>query len=122
MGGNRYEWIDSSGPQDMKPVAMPDWFLELIRKTPPPKSKPPAEGNGDKSVLLQAAGRYADKVNAANAGSRNDAAFSLAGHLFAFRTTGGSRLDGDDVLAIVSKWNRGNTPPLSNDELAKVVG
>ena len=80
VGGNRYEWAKGRGRQDLAPVDMPNWLLEIIRRPPTPKSESAHEGNGDKSELLQAAGRYADKASTATSGARNNAAFAKVTH------------------------------------------
>ncbi|WP_258516431.1 primase alpha helix C-terminal domain-containing protein [Ureibacillus sinduriensis] len=50
-----------------------------------------------------------------NEGERNNAATSLVGYLFR------RYVDPEIIIGFVEMWNRRNNPPLSSEELEKVI-
>jgi len=99
-----------------------DWLIEThLKKT----QEEPAtttrayvrvEGNG----LRNRAQDYVDNCDQAHEGSRNQAAFSIAGHLRSI-VEDGNRLSDSDVLELVSVWNSRNANPLPESEIKRVV-
>jgi len=64
---------------------------------------------------------YAMVASPAGSGDRNNAAFRLAGHLWAMTGDDGERLNEDMVWECVQTWNVSNPEPLGEDELRKAV-
>ena len=71
--------------------------------------------------LEERARRYAESASAASTGGRNNAAFSLAGHLLSMVDEGGRSLPLDQVESIVSGWNSRGSEPLPQKEIAAAV-
>jgi hypothetical protein len=123
ISGGTYSWRPGHAP-DQRPAAdMPTWLLQMVtqprQSTPPCAPFPPGD---ELDRLMTGAGQYVAKAVAASEGSRNNAAFNLAGHLLAFQTdTTHLRLTEPQVLDLLRTWNHRNSPPLDEDELAKAV-
>lgn len=65
---------------------------------------------------------YVAKCDQANNGSRNNAAFNIAGHCAAFRMADtGETLGERDILECVRAWNNRNPEPLDDGELSATV-
>lgn len=64
---------------------------------------------------------YAVIASPAGPGDRNNAAFRLAGHLWAMVGDEGQRLTEDMVWECVQTWNLNNGEPLGEDELRKAM-
>ena len=64
---------------------------------------------------------YVDGASPAGLGDRNNAAFRLAGHLWAMTGDDGERLDEDAVWQSMQVWNSRNGEPLSDAELQSVT-
>lgn len=73
------------------------------------------------SPLTDRAMDYLDNVSQARPGNRNNAAFSLAGHLGAMVDDAGFRLSHEQVVDFVSVWNSRNPDPLPDFELQRAV-
>jgi hypothetical protein len=71
--------------------------------------------------LQDRATRYIDSAASAAEGSRNNSAFSLAGHLAAIVGEGGSRLTESEIIELVRGWNTRNRPPLPDHEIVQCV-
>lgn len=131
ISGRAYAWRSGHGPDELQPAPMPTWLRELLtdrhnggRQQQPTTEQPVLHnGNGDELArLVTAAAQYVLHVASASEGTRNTAAFNLAGHLFAFETdTARLRLSEPQVLDLMRIWNHRNTPPLGETELAQVV-
>lgn len=100
-----------------------DWLCE--RYLAPMNEKPPETVSRPVNLtgcdLQRRASDYTDSVPPAGAGGRNNAAFNLAGHLFAMSGDFNSRLSEEQVLNQVRSWNVRNFEPLPDDELQKAV-
>ncbi|HQA44935.1 MAG TPA: DUF3987 domain-containing protein [Phycisphaerae bacterium] len=120
--GKRYVW-----PEDWRewdPAPLPGWLHELLLARPEPghAGGPTTGRNGDDLArLLWNAGQYVARAAGAAEGSRNNAAFNLAGHLAAFTTDTGLRLTETQIVDLLRPWNYRNAPPLSEHELRAVV-
>lgn len=123
VSGTRYRWREGCSPLDLPPAPLPAWLLNVVTAEPATNvCLRIVRADGDLGLLLQAATRYVQGCAPAAEGSRNDAAFALAGHLFAFRTDpGGAGLSEPQILDLVRIWNHQNMPPLPEAELAEVV-
>jgi len=120
--GGAYRWLDDHEPDDCQPPAMPEWLFTLICQ--PQRNQAEVNGRADGSEfdrLSQAATQYVAKIDGVSEGHRDATAFSLAGHLFAFRTESGHRLSETQVLDFLRTWNHRNQPPLGEDALAKCL-
>lgn len=71
--------------------------------------------------LSERAQRYVDSVPFPSEGGRNNAAFSLAGHLLAMEDDAGRTLSVADVESLVGVWNMRGGNPLSSKEIASAV-
>lgn len=71
--------------------------------------------------LSERAQRYVDSVPFPSEGGRNNAAFSLAGHLFAMEDETGRTLTVAEVEDLVGRWNMRGSEPLSSKEIASAV-
>jgi len=72
-------------------------------------------------MLEDRAQDYVDGADPAGPGDRNNAAFRLAGHLWAMAGDLGERLDEDQVWRNMWAWNSRNGEPLPEGELKKVM-
>ena len=97
--GRTYEW--SIEPWSIKPAPPPGWITDAL--TGPSESGPETPDWFD------------DAWRGVKEGQRNEAAAKLAGHYL--RLGMGER----ETLRILSGWNRGNQPPLTDRELSGVV-
>ena len=104
-----------------------DW---ICREYLMPTNKSPAKSNGHQkrgtipgtSVgLPNRAEAYVDNCDAATTGDRNNAAFKLAGHLWAMTGDNDERMDEGIVWECVQTWNSRNPEPLGEDELRKAM-
>lgn len=88
------------------------------------KSKPPARATARPPVsrdkLHRRAAAYIDKADVAAEGGRNNAAFSLAGHLAAIDENGAT-LTESETFEYLKVWNDRNNPPLDHYELGQVL-
>ncbi len=122
--GQRYRWRAGHGPHEINPAEIPPALLELMtgvrtRQTTPDKPIPAA--TEAIAELVRAGQRYVAGCATASEGGRNNAAFSIAGHLVSFATDDGLRLNQSQVLNLLRPWNDRNDPPISERELAQVV-
>ena len=116
--GARYQWWHQHGAE---PPPLPlQWLRVIASEGAAVTTESPATADG-RSLLLQRAQQYAAAVQAVAEGSRNDAAFRLAGHVASFGTDGGERLGEADVLGVVQTWNLRCDPPLPAEELRTCV-
>ena len=81
-GGGSYRWVEGRGPGEIQPVALPDWLGELIERPSQDTRRQHSTTSG--STLIQRAQRYVAACSPAGEGGRNQAVFSVAGHLLAF--------------------------------------
>ena len=65
---------------------------------------------------------YVDNCERPQQGGRNNAAFSIAGHLYSIVEEGGQVPTDDQVLQGVLRWNQPLPDPLSESEVRQVVG
>jgi hypothetical protein len=107
--GRRYEWINQYG--SLPPEIPADWIAALTDQV-----KTGEINLQNHPALLQRAHKYAANVPGANEGTRNDAAFKLAGHIAALIDRG-DRLDESEIRSVVASWNNRCRPPLEADEL-----
>ncbi len=70
--------------------------------------------------LMTRAEAYVDNAEKPLEGGRNNAAFRLAGHLFAM-VSDGMRLASSDVLTLVQRWNEQLAVPIGWKEIEQVV-
>ena len=70
--------------------------------------------------LFRRAQAYADKADLVDSGSRNNAAFNLAGNLHAMEDESGRRLDVDQLFSAMQGWNGRLSDPLDSEELRQV--
>jgi hypothetical protein len=125
--GRLYEWAAGCTPGECDLAECPAWLLQKLKQQPPaaagddPRSDPIAR-NGDLANLVEAGTAYASRCDPVKEGTRNNAAFSIAGHLFALRSESRTRLPAPVVVQILNKfWNQRNANPLPPEELASAV-
>lgn len=101
--GRRYLWEVSHDPDDVPPLAMPAWLLELCRGITPHGGHPLPYW---RSLTHEGVGE----------GARNSTIASLTGHLL-YRG-----VDPDVALELLLCWNRVRCrPPLDDEEVARTV-
>lgn len=100
-----YRWDKSRHIANIMPQRMPKWLLDILSKNVSQTSSK-TDMNNDKWGRL---------IKGINEGGRNDAATSLAGHLFY------KKVDLSIILWVMENWNKQNIPPLEADELEKVI-
>lgn len=113
-----YRWDEGFSPHETTLADIPDWLLELLPRkegSPQPNADRFNSVYGSATSPLQRAQSYVAKAEAAGEGSRNDAAFRLAGHVAAFG------LDEDSVCTLLFPWNLRCSPPLEESELRTCV-
>lgn len=92
-----------------------DWlcekYLKIEQRPVPQRMRLPAG-----SALRERARAYVNSVPY-DGGGRNNAAFSLAGHLYSMSGDIGERLDATEVLDLMRYWNSKLGEPLSDKEL-----
>jgi hypothetical protein len=100
-----------------------DWLCEkFLSKEKKPIEAPvcPVVPRAGGSTLEKRAQSYLQSVPQATEGGRNQAAFSLAGHLRSFEHDG-ETLSEIQILDICREWNSRNTKPLADDELQRAI-
>ena len=100
-----------------------DWLCEkFLSKEKKPVEAPvcPVVPRAGGSTLEKRAQSYLQSVPQAAEGGRNQAAFSLAGHLRSFEHDG-ETLSEMQILDICREWNSRNTKPLADDELQRAI-
>lgn len=105
--GGRYTWGELTKPNLVEVAEAPDWLLDLVLDKPRPAGYVGARTTTDEWVDLL--------LNGAAEGARNTMAARLAGLLLHHR------LDVPVVAALMLCWNKGNKPPLPEDEILAVV-
>lgn len=125
VSGHPYRWRDGYAPSETEFAVLPVWLFELImdaKRSPRAKTKVKTTCRDGVEALVRLTTQYLKKVEGVREGSRNDKAFSLAGHLAAFTLEGsGKRLSEAQIIDLMQPWNHRNQPPLSSEELAKTV-
>jgi hypothetical protein len=123
ISGGQYRWRDGHAPLQIKVAAIPPALLELLAAEQVPQANrilaPPSSTGVAR--LIQAAQRYAAQCEPASEGARNNAAFHIAGHLFALVTDDSERLTEEQVLNLLRPWNDRNAPPLLEAELKQSI-
>jgi len=118
--GDVYRWDEGRAPDESEIASMPGWLLQLVKSDPVANhtcnGAPTSNG-----LLLQRAQQYAARVDDVGEGSRNDAAFSIAGHIAAIVDDHGNRLPEPLIIDVLQPWNQRNIPPLSDQELQQCV-
>ena len=117
--GGSYRWVVGQAPGEIQAAALPDWLDELINR--PQQHATRQHTSLPDGVLIQKAQRYVAACSPAGEGSRNQAVFSVAGHLLAFENERGDRLSTEQVLGLVRTYNWRCSPPLSDSELQQAV-
>ncbi len=117
--GRQYEWEASSRPEETEIAAAPQWLLKLLAKeTEPVESNQPQlvvptiVTEEEKAVAINSASAYLNSCEPAIEGESGGLrTFKIAGRLKAFG------LDVDTVCQLIvdSDWNRGCSPPWSDD-------
>lgn len=103
VSGEEYRWRIKPGG---KIAPIPDWLKKLFVEK---KSyRPPA----DKTVLL---GEWGKLWSGVETPGRNNTAARLAGRLL------GRGISREEVIAILTVWNKANTPPLNQSELIQTI-
>lgn len=100
-----------------------DWLCEkFLSREKKPIEAPvcPVVPRAGGSTLEKRAQSYLQSVPQATEGGRNQAAFSLAGHLRSFEHDG-ETLSEMQILDICREWNSRNTKPLADDELQRAI-
>ena len=112
--------------------AVIDWLCgEYLSQTPkaaePKPQQPAATSNKPQQraiqhdALMQRAIAWMQSVEPAATGERNNKAFRTAGNLWAFTDAAGQRLTAEQVGDLMASWNAGNSPPLPDVELQRVI-
>lgn len=96
-----------------------DWLCEKFLSKEK-KSVIPVVPRSGGSLLEKRAQSYLKSVPQEAEGGRNQAAFSLAGHLRSFEHDG-ERLSEIQILDFVREWNSRNLKPLPDDELQRAI-
>jgi hypothetical protein len=97
-----------------------EWLIATYLAKEPEPARTTRVVSVSTSSLQDRARDYVDNCEQANEGSRNQKAFSIAGHLRAL-VEDGARLSESDVLELVSVWNDRNSNPLPDLEIKRVV-
>lgn len=105
--GHYYTWELAYHPTEMRPAAMPAWFIKLIQE--PRKAEIVGEGADEIDALQTMVERGVTE------GERNDSATRLAGRYL------GMGLSGPETRHLLMGWNRLNRPPMDEDEIDKVI-
>ena len=117
MTGRVWDNMDSIGDGS-------DALHRLCQRLWPAASPMPMQtieiSSGGSCIRARAADYIARCQNVAE-GGRNQAAFSIAGNLWAIVGDGGERLTHAELSDLVRTWNAGNSPPLPEDELQRVI-
>lgn len=104
ISGNQYTWELSSHPLETSISEAPEWLIDLIVKQ---------EGQQHQK---KPSSYWVDLMQGVGEGKRNQAAASLAGHLFRHY------VDPTLVIEIMHLWNgERNNPPLEAEELETVI-
>lgn len=126
--GKHYEWVDGHAPDEIELAQLPSWLAELLQQSPARDANMDQrhvrqDPDDDQHLaLIQAAQRYVIGIDGEAKGGRNRAAFSLAGHLAAFRIRGTDvGLSEDDVVGLVDAWNIKNDPPMDDRDIEQAV-
>lgn len=98
-----------------------DWLCEKYLKTEPKKVSSVPTLRFSSSRLIDRVREYVANAERPSEGGRNNAAFRLAGHLFAFVQPDGERLSESEVLEWVMTWNMSLPVPMSEIEIQAVV-
>lgn len=113
--GRRYEWLEGLDPWTLgQPAPAPPWLLALMTE----EDKRTIADTHRESIRLvsREPGWVLEALDGVPEGQRNDTAARLAGHYLA------KGLPADEVFKLLQGWNLKNSPPLSTDELRRVVG
>lgn len=102
ISGNQYQWELSSHPLETAIAKAPEWILYMVKTRKEAHPKKPSS-------------YWVDIMQGVGEGQRNQAATSLAGHLFRHY------VDPRLVIEIMNQWNDRNSPPLEADELETVI-
>lgn len=100
-----------------------DWLCEKFLSKEKKASEPvvlPIIPRQNISMLEKRVDKYMSTISQAAEGERNQAAFSMAGHLRKIDHDG-QRLTEDQVLSYVRQWNARNVKPLPDEELKRAV-
>lgn len=97
-----------------------DWLCDKYLKTEPKKVAVPTL-RFSSSRLIDRVREYVANAERPAEGGRNNAAFRLAGHLFAFVQPDGERLSESEVLEWVLNWNSTLPVPMDESEIESVV-
>ena len=105
------------------------YLISVFDNLPKPTTKPPSAqvapttspSTESHSALMRRARVYVAAAEGVGSGNRNKACFRLAGHLSAFVGDAGEVLNPDQIVNLVSDFNRRCQPPLEEAELEKVV-
>jgi hypothetical protein len=100
-----------------------DWLCEKYLKVAVKESLPTAGPQVCFSLtsLMDRARKYVSNAERPSEGGRNNAAFRLAGHLYAMVQPDGERLTEMEILALVNGWNHSLPNPLGDREIEAVV-
>ena len=98
-----------------------DWICNEYLLPTVVAARPVILGPVSQTPLTDRAISYLDSVPACGTGGRNNAAFSLAGHLAAMVDDVGNRLSEDQIVNLMQIWNSRNFEPLPDDELARAT-
>lgn len=103
--GNQYNWELSSHPSESTIAEAPQWLLDMVLK----KNDDEVPSRRDTSHWIRLMKGFKEHEG------RNNAATSLAGHLFR------RYVDPMLVAELIYMWNERNDPPLNSDELETIV-
>lgn len=96
-------------------------YLRQSGQTDQPITSKMLFGEASKTSLVERGRAYIASVPQAGQGSRNEAGFRLAGNLWAMVDEFGQSMTDQDIESLVGMWNAGNSPPMSEAEVAAVV-
>lgn len=121
--GTYREWLPGLALfDDLVVPPLPDLVIDRLiesQKAPQPRAEASEATTDDRSLLMGAALAYLAKIPGTPEGHRDEAAFSVAGHLASFVTESGARLGEAEILSLLRSWNLTCNPPLGEWQLAK---
>lgn len=123
VDGVKREWIIPL--EECDPPALPEHVIELLLSLPKDSkanSRIDTSAEPASAQLIQQAIEYVRAADTGLKDGRRNAAFRLAGHLFAFVDEDtGARLSERQILDLMRPWNILHDPPLAEDVLIEKI-
>jgi hypothetical protein len=115
-GGESIEWVRDGEPASVQYTQLLSACAQLAEACRKERGYSNTGTPTPYELLLQRCQDYVARCSSAVRGTRNDTAYSIAGHLWAFQEHG-LRPDLADILGFMRQWNRRLAEPLDDREL-----